>query len=1661
MAKARKFGWFAGVFTPSILTILGVIMYLRLPSIVGQGGLATSIGIIAVAHVISVCTGLSVASIATDKKVEAGGTYYMISRSLGLPIGGTLGLALFVGLSFSVSLYVIGFSESFLGYWGFSVDKDMIRLAGSITLLVVTVVTFLSTSLALKTQFYIMAAIGLSLLSVFTGSHELAPAPASTSTLTQGAPFIVLFGIFFPAVTGFEAGVSMSGDLKNPKKAIPLGTILAIVVGLTVYIGLATFLASTVSAEALRDNPNVLLEISRFPALVVAGIWGATISSALGSILGAPRILQATAVDHITPRIFGRGFGPSNEPRNALIVTFLIAEVGILIGELDVIARIVSMFFITTYGFLNLSCAIERWASPDFRPEFKVPAAVSLVGSIACFVVMIELDLLAMSAATVVLGTLYLVLTRRQLTLASGDTWEGVWSSVSRIALSRLVVRQAHQRNWRPNILLFAGSQGRGHLRRLGEWLAYRRGLVSNVELVPTPATQRATRAVPVETPEARVGFFTHRVECQDLPSGIIDVARLHGFAGVEPNTVLVGWSRRSRTPDEFHHALDTIAEMDLNLLVLDFDTEREFGDFATIDVWMEGGGRNASLALALVRFLSSSDPWRSASVRLLKWHEGESVFVGALRDSLQRIVEDQRLSATVQVVQAMPSESFAEAVQRDSGDTDLTLIGLPEAGRLSSEGFVHQTNTIIDTIGTVLLLRASSSFGELSLGDISEDAHLLPGASPEELADVDAAGLLTDDGALAEEVSLLQGKLLSIVETLQNELAVAESLGAPLVTETVELVRGTFPNLARALASSDRPRRMRAIDREAARLLFRGREILAAAGADTLDSQARTLGAATGLAARMMENLASTLPTRLPRVRGVRGAVRLRTRFEDDLLPGLLEHLEQMVCRFDERAATRLAVAERLQAALSDAIDRLADELAKEEEDPDAVFNRERQELGLLERELIQGLDRGRASDVANLRMGTLNALSQWVSGLTAGPRVRASRATARSGTHDMLARLRDVGPAWSSHQAVRLEEAELQAQLRAAGHRIEIVLDRAIQDVRIETETTLRGLTALGAYLEDVADAPELVDDASSIPDVHASFAGQAIVAQIAEEMRSALDQLPEETRVRADRDTAERADPLEPAEIEVVALRAAVDYRLQAALVTPLEPRILELGAACARGVETAHDVIRLVRFAAGHDERPDFEGSLRSVLALGTARVTEAREQIVAALGAVSEGASAGLRSIAPHLQAGALGAAGVRGEGRAKHRQWWRSGVDLVQRLRQSLTRRLVGVWYRRSRGVILGERLRAGERAGRTPADRLLGLVESVSPSPGTLSRLPFYYRTLFLEHAVATRDFWVPRPRVETRVELAVDRFRRGYEGGLLIVGDPRSGKSSVAARIAQRTAGAPSFRVPPPPHATADLAVFQSHLRRTLGAAGDMDSALARLPAGTLLVIDDLDLWWERRPGGLEVIDHLLGLIDRFGGRCLFVVTATTSTDALLRQVVRLQDRFLASVHLDPFTAEELRDVVLVRHRSTGMGLSVDGRPTQGLADWRLARFFNQLFDLTRGNVGEALQSWIASIEAVADQRVLVRTPETPRSGPLEELRPRQRGLLGALAVHRRLPLDGIARIACLDAAALDEEVAALRRSGLVEESGGALVLNRYVEPELRRVLQERGVV
>ena len=731
--KRKKFGAFSGVFTPSILTILGVIMYLRLGWVTGVAGLWGVIAIILIAHVISATTGLSIASVATDKRIEAGGIYYILSRSLGLPMGGSIGITLFIGTALSISLYVIGFAENFLSL---SQVQDLlhlapdslnsIRIVGSAVLVLLVIIALISTNFAIKTQFIILAAIFLSLISIIVGilmgNGVQTVGPQEVVPPFRDFSFVEVFAIFFPAVTGFTAGVAMSGDLKDPKKDIPKGTLLAIITGLVVYLTLAVGFYFFVDRQLLLNNYNFLMTIAWIPILVVAGVWGATLSSALGGVLGGPRIIQAVAQDRIVPRFLGKGYGKNNEPRNALVFTFLISELGILVGDLNVIAGIVTMFYLTAYGVINISFALEKWASTDFRPSFRIPIWIGIVGFLASFMVMFQLDMLSMIIALVIIGFIYYFINKKQLHLAMGDVWQSVRYSILRKMLTQLDRRQLDERNWRPNILLFSGgTKHRPHLIEFGKYMAGEHGLISNFDLVLNKSSRvlfpKNKQQIEDDENEHVEGIFARRQECNDIYEGVKTIAATYGFSGVEPNTVLLGWGRHTENPIEFAKMLKYISDLDLNIVLLDFDAEREFRNYRQIDIWWRGGSNNGNLILSLIKFIRTSYNWRLAKVRLMVINHEEKKKRKIIIDA-KKVLENMRMDAEVKVINNEKEKlSVNKIIKRESADADLIFLGLAEVRKGNEEEFVKRADDLYKELGTIALVKASSFFNELHIG--------------------------------------------------------------------------------------------------------------------------------------------------------------------------------------------------------------------------------------------------------------------------------------------------------------------------------------------------------------------------------------------------------------------------------------------------------------------------------------------------------------------------------------------------------------------------------------------------------------------------------------------------------------------------------------------------------------------------------------------------------------------------------------------------------------------------------------------------------------------------------------------------------------------------------------------------------------------------------
>ena len=730
----RRFGTFAGVFTPSVLTILGVIMYLRVGWVTGQLGLLGAISVILLAHLITLATGLSVSSIATNRTVGAGGAYNIISRSLGAPAGAAIGIPLFLAQALSVAFYVVGFSESidiFLASWGWQLGVWASKLLSSCVLIALCAMSARSAALAIKTQYVVMAAIALSLVAIFAGGSDSPPAEIQWAGVGD-ADFSIVFAVFFPAVTGIMAGVGMSGDLKDPRRALPIGTMSAIGVGLVVYLALPVWLAMNYSSEELVADNYILWKLSSVSGLIYLGVWGATISSAIGSILTAPRTLQALAGDGLVPRVFGRSGGKNNEPVVGLLITAVLAEAGILLGDLNFIAPILTMFFLATYGLTNLACGLERWAAnPSFRPAYQLPAVVSLVGALACFYVMSIINLPAMLGAIAICALIFLIIERRQLGTTFGDARHGIWSALVRAALLRLRSAPFHPENWRPNLIVLGGNPSkRPWLLHFGSAIVQDRGIISYFHLLTgtvrqrVPDRKRLLDEMEHTLTERLPGVFYRVDVVEELYKGIVSVTQSYGIGSLEANAVMLGWPNQEEHYDKYIQMLRDLSDLDRSLFLVAYDDERRVGKRARIDIWWGGFQGNGGLMLLLAYLLTASDKWRGAKVSVITVVETEEQRIST-RASLHAVLSAARLQAASRVL-LRAERDIRTIMSEESKDADLAIlgIGLPE-DEDSTRAFFGRINLMLDVLPTTIIVHSARNFeGEPVLFPGAEEAQ-------------------------------------------------------------------------------------------------------------------------------------------------------------------------------------------------------------------------------------------------------------------------------------------------------------------------------------------------------------------------------------------------------------------------------------------------------------------------------------------------------------------------------------------------------------------------------------------------------------------------------------------------------------------------------------------------------------------------------------------------------------------------------------------------------------------------------------------------------------------------------------------------------------------------------------------------------------------------
>jgi len=729
----KKLGTFIGVFTPTILTILGVIMYLRFGWLVGHLGLMRVVIVVVLANVITFITTLSFSAVATNARVGVGGAYFIISRSLGLELGGAIGVPLFLSQAFSVTLYSYGLAESFRIVW------PALPLM-PVTLVVVIGVGGLAMAgaeRALRAQVVLMAFVVLSLVALAIG----AIVRSSGSEVVLHPPsgdigFWVGFAVFFPAVTGVMAGLGLSGDLRDPGKSIPIGSIAAVATGFLVYLLIPLLLSLGADPSDQRDDPMVWSRIAVLgPWLVLPGLWSAIFSSAVGSILAAPRTLQALARDGLAPRFLWRPTGDARELAPGMAVALAIAVGAVFLGNLNAVATVVSMFFLTVYGTVNLVATFEVLSGdPSWRPKIKVPWVVTLAGGLACIVVMILISPVAGLIALAAEFCLWMYLSRRAQKARWGDARRGLYEALIRWALIRLNERPMSARNWRPHILAFVVDPLKElDLIRFGDWFSQGRGVVTVCNLVVGDLMSdeldlEGRRNSIEEVIDAEdIVVFPEVDAVNDVVEGIINVSQANGMAGMSSNTVLLGWPESVALRAEFLRVMRRLERLKKSFVLGRIRPRYMFRrENPKIHVWWGGLERNGDLLLLLAHLLNSNAEWSGAKVQVMSIASSE-LMKTRTRTYLERLIPEIRIEAEAHVVLKPKEESVTEVIHRESADAAAVFLGLqvPEVGE--EEAYAERIERLAGDLPVVFFVKNSSLFvGELlEITEVAdEDRH-------------------------------------------------------------------------------------------------------------------------------------------------------------------------------------------------------------------------------------------------------------------------------------------------------------------------------------------------------------------------------------------------------------------------------------------------------------------------------------------------------------------------------------------------------------------------------------------------------------------------------------------------------------------------------------------------------------------------------------------------------------------------------------------------------------------------------------------------------------------------------------------------------------------------------------------------------------------------
>ena len=724
------------VFLTAISTILGAVMFLRFGFAVGSVGFAGTLMIILIGHMVTIPTAMALAEIATNQKVEGGGEYFIISRSFGVNIGAAIGIALYLSQAISVAFYVIAFAEAFeaikpwvINEFGYELYDNRLFSIPALLVLIWLMVTKGAT-LGMKALYVVVAILAVSLILFFMGSTTYSDVFDSSlifKGVTSDKSFFYVFAIIFPAFTGMTAGVGLSGDLRDPKKSIPLGTLAATIIGMVIYVFIAYKLASSASAADLVNDQLVMGKIALWGPIIPIGLAAATISSALGSFMVAPRTLQAIGGDKVFHNRYvnfwvSKGVKKTNEPRNATILTSGIALIFVLMGDVNAVAEIISMFFMVTYGSLCLISFMQHFAAdPSYRPSFKSKWYLSLLGAIMCVYLMFKINTPYAFAAILLMVALYFYISLKSDTeKGMASIFQGVIHQFSRTIQVFLQKSEKvkEEEDWRPAVLcLSKDSFERYSALEMMKWISHRYGFGTYIHFEKAyfskeskmKAEEKLKKLITIAS-NSKSNVYLETLISPSNTGAIIQAIQQPGISGQPNNMMLFEYKKGeidwlSVIVDNYS-VLKT-AKYDLCILA---SSDKGFGYKKDIHVWIrQADYENANLMILLSYIILGHPDWKKGEIKIFATFPKEKLKED--EEHLIQLTSSGRLPISAKNIRVIAMEegvNIKQLVNDISIDADLTLIGFHE-GMIKSDQGIEMFEGY-DKVGNILFVNTLTS---------------------------------------------------------------------------------------------------------------------------------------------------------------------------------------------------------------------------------------------------------------------------------------------------------------------------------------------------------------------------------------------------------------------------------------------------------------------------------------------------------------------------------------------------------------------------------------------------------------------------------------------------------------------------------------------------------------------------------------------------------------------------------------------------------------------------------------------------------------------------------------------------------------------------------------------------------------------------------------